>query len=493
MPYDPQERARRRQLMTRRFLHEARRTAGVLMAVVCVALAAGHGVLAQADEAAVGRAFFTALASGDGAAFEAMAQERFAPALLARRSPADRAQMVQRINGEFGTLSLGGIRVVNDELSLMIRGSKGLSGRIVLTIEPAPPHRITAAAVEVGDDEPESPAPPVPITGAMAPAEMSRALDAYLAARASAGEFSGVVAVAKSGAAIFQHAYGLADREKKTPPAPATRFNVASIGKAFTKTAVGQLMAQGKLALTDTIGKWLPDYPNVKARGATVEQLLTHQGGVADFFGPEFAAAPKSQFASNADYYRYVSAKPLLFDPGTNRQYCNGCYVVLGEIVAKASGQRYEDYIAAHVFKPAGMIGAAFLRADALPADAAQQYSKELPTSNGQWVNARDAHGVTGSAAGGCYATAADLLAFDNAIRTGKLLDPKMTGWFLEDDAPAAGARAKGGIGFAGGAPGTNALLETDDLWAVAVVGNLDPPASINVGMAIKKALGERK
>jgi len=164
---------------------------------------------------------------------------------------------------------------------------------------------------------------------------------------------------------------------------------------------------------------------------------------------------------------------------------------VLGEIVAKASGQSYEEYIADHVFKPAVMFGAGFFRSDKPPAAVAQQYSRQLPGSAGEWRNAREAHGVTGSAAGGACASAGDLLAFDEAIRTGKLLDSKMTAWFLETEPPAAGAagRARGGIGIAGGAPGTNALLESDEVWAVAVVGNLDPPASVNVGMAIKKAL----
>jgi D-alanyl-D-alanine carboxypeptidase len=447
------------------------------------------------DREAVARAFFDALASGKPEQFEAMAQARFSPVLLARRTPAERAQMVERIRGDFGTMTLGGIgNVTDDQVMLVVRGSTGMAGRIQLTIEPAPPHRITLVSIEVGDQDDGPPGPPPPpINGAMTRADLDRALDAYLAARASADEFAGVVAIAKDGKLVFQKAYGLANREARMPAMVSTRFNIASIGKAFTKTAIGQLVAQGRLALTDTIGKWLPDYPNPKARAATVDQLLNHQAGIADFFGPAFNAAPKSQFASNADYYRFVSAQPLLFDPGTNRQYCNGCYVVLGEIIAKASGQSYEEYIGEHVFRPAGMVGAGFFRSDRLPPAVALGYSRQMPGSKGALQDAKDAHGVTGSAAGGCYAAAADLLAFDEAMRTGKLLDPKLTAWFLETDAPAApGTRARGGMGFAGGAPGTNALLETDERWAVAVVGNLDPPASVGVGQAIKKALGAK-
>jgi D-alanyl-D-alanine carboxypeptidase len=485
----------------RRGNHSGRDLAAVLP--LLLVLAAGLAVEARVgqqgggpDTGSVARAFFDALASGKPERFEAMAQERFAPALLARRTPAERAQMVARIRGDFGTMTLGGIRNVNDEQVIVtVRGSTGMAGRIQLSVEPAAPHRITLVSIEVGDQDDGPPGPPPPpINGAMTPVDLERALDAYLAARASADEFAGVLAIAKDGRVVFQKAYGLADREAKTPVTVETRFNIASIGKALTKTAVGQLVSQGRLALTDTIGKWLPDYPNPKARAATVDQLLNHQAGIADFFGPAFDAAPKSQFASNADYYRFVSAQPLLFDPGTNRQYCNGCYVVLGEIIAKVSGQSYEDYVGEHVFKPARMSGAGFFRSDRLPRAAAQQYSRQIPGSQGALQNARDAHGVTGSAAGGAYATAADLLAFDDAIRTGKLLDPKMTAWFLEAEPPstaAAAARARGGIGFAGGAPGTNALLETDETWAVAVVGNLDPPASVGVGQAIKRALGK--
>jgi CubicO group peptidase (beta-lactamase class C family) len=420
-----------------------------------------------------------------------MAREHFDAAFLARRTPADRKGMVERIRADFGRLTLDGIRSLNeDALTLIVTGSTGLEGRIELTLETKPPYKVTGMAIEVGEREggPAGPPPP-PVTAAMPPAEFAKALDAYLARLADEGRFAGVVAVAKHGDTVFERAYGLADRDTPAKATPATRYNMASIGKAFTKTAIGQLVAQGKLALTDTIGALLPDYPNPKAHGATVDQLLNHQAGVADFFGPAFSATPKDRFASNADYYRFVAPQPLLFEPGTKRQYCNGCYVVLGQIIERVTGQRYEEYIGSRVFAPAGMTGAGYFRADRLPPGVAQGYSTQLPGSAGALQNARGAHGVAGSAAGGVYATAADLLAFDKAIREGRLLTPAMTAWFLEADQAGPGKRARGGIGIAGGAPGANTLLESDEAWAVAVVGNLDPPAAVGVGMAIKRQL----
>jgi CubicO group peptidase (beta-lactamase class C family) len=454
-------------------------------------LLAAVALAARADvPGAVAQAFFEALASGDAARFEAMARERYAPPLLERRTPAVRAEFVARIRGDFGALTLAGIRHVDDErLTMAVRGSTGLEGRIELEVEATPPHRITAVRVEVGEPEDAPPgAPPPAITGTMSDAELARVLDPYLEQRAAADEFAGVVAIAREGRTVYQKAVGLADRDARTPVTTGTRFNIASIGKAFTKSAIAQLVAQGRLAFTDSIGALLPDYPNEASRAATVDQLLTHQGGIADFFGSAFDAAPKSGFASNADYYRFVSGRPAEFAPGARREYCNGCYVVLGAIIERLTGQRYEEYVAQHVFAPAGMKGAGFLRSDRPAPDVARQYSRRLG-AGGALANAIGAHGVTGSAAGGAYATAADLLAFDAAMRAGTLLDPRMTAWFLGGETPRAGVRATGAVGIAGGAPGTNALLETDVTWAVAVVGNLDPPSAAALGQAIKARL----
>jgi CubicO group peptidase (beta-lactamase class C family) len=181
-----------------------------------------------------------------------------------------------------------------------------------------------------------------PVNASMSPAELTAALEGWLAPQASSGAFAGVVLVAKDGKVLFERAYGTADREHGTPMSADLRFSLASIGKAFTRVAVGQLVHAGKLRFTDTIGAVLPDYPNPEARDATVAQLLTHRGGIVDFFGPEFDRAPKEQFRSNRDYFDFVAPRPLLFPPGTRNQYCNGCYIVLGEIVAKVAGTPYE-------------------------------------------------------------------------------------------------------------------------------------------------------
>jgi D-alanyl-D-alanine carboxypeptidase len=500
--------------------------AAVLGGVLCAQEPAGEAVLrARVDR------FFAALASGEAARYEAMAQQEFAPALLGERTVDERRQFVERIHNDFGTPRIvSARRRADDAIEVAFRGSgQDLSGLIELRVQTAAPFLIAGIGVRVqmggGHGEPgkdDTSSPPPPISGSMSGAEMTRALGPYLDAWAAADSFAGAVLIAKDGVPVYQQAFGLADREAHVANTTATRFKVGSINKAFTRIAILQLIAAGKLALTDTIGHLLPDYPSTQAsaKTATVDQLLNHRAGIADFFGPAFTAAPKGQFQSNADYYRFVAAQPLLFEPGTQTRYCNGCYIVLGAIVERVSQMRYEDYIAQRVFTPAGMTGAGFFHSDRLPPQTAIGYTRRLSESPGpgpgpaagpssghgdgpgagpgsggtaaQGTRAAlqrntPAHGVAGSGAGGAYASVADLLALDTALREGRLLDQKMTGTYFGADAAAtpSSGRARGGLGLAGGAPGVNGTLQANGVWTVVVLGNVDPPAAERLGEAI--------
>jgi D-alanyl-D-alanine carboxypeptidase len=436
-------------------------------------------------------AFAAVLPNGTADQFEAMAQQHFAPALLGRRSPADRRAMFEKLRSDFGAITVASIRVVDGVATLEARGETKMTGRFELTLETASPFRIAAVAIQVSIGGPPEPsAAPIGLKADMTVAEMTQTLDGYLTPLVRQDAFAGVVLIARDGVPLVQRAYGLADREGGVAASADVRFNLGSINKLFTKVAIGQLLAAGSLALTDTVGARLPDYPDTPARRATVDQLLTHRGGIADFFGPAFTAAPKDRFRANADYYRFVAAQPVRFEPGAREEYCNGCYIVLGAIVERVSGMPYETYMARHVFAPAGMTGAGWFLSDSLPPRVAKGYTRRTgPGRPDSALHSNVAmHGAAGSAAGGGYATAADLLAFDNALRTGKLLDPQRTGWML-NGGPAGPGRAAGAIGFAGGAPGINAALESDGTWTILVLANLDPPAATSVAQAIRKGL----
>ncbi|MGV3480165.1 MAG: serine hydrolase domain-containing protein [Sphingobium sp.] len=115
--------------------------------------------------------------------------------------------------------------------------------------------------------------------GAAATPQALERLDAHVKGVVAAGQFSGVVLVARDGAVLFERAYGLRDEKRADPVTPETRFDLASAGKMFTATAVLQQIAAGRLSLTTTLGEVLHDYPNAAMRTATIAQLLTHSAG----------------------------------------------------------------------------------------------------------------------------------------------------------------------------------------------------------------------
>lgn len=340
-----------------------------------------------------------------------------------------------------------------------------------------------AAAQQMRDGPPEGPPlPPLALNAQMSDAEIGSALTAWFGQLNSAGRFDGAVLVARDGRSIYEHAWGMSDRAANAANRIDTRFPLASIGKVFTAIAIAQLEQQGRLRGSDTIAQYIPDYPTALSRTATIDQLLNMQGGVADIFGPAYREADQSQFTGNHAYYEFVSRREPEFAPGAREEYCNGCYVVLGEIIARVSGMSYEDYIARNITGPLGMSNTGFLRRDQLPANAARFYG--TPRGPGTpIVDVGQFHGVAGSAAGNIYSTLCDLLILDNALREHRLLDPQYTAQVLHGQ-PETG-RATKRIGFAGGAPGVNTMLHGNGTWTVIILANREPPTAEAVDQVV--------
>lgn len=337
-------------------------------------------------------------------------------------------------------------------------------------------------------DEPLPELDPPAISGSMSDAEIAREIDAWLRWLNRDDVFSGAVLVARDGREIYANAFGVADLDSGAPLTADTRFPLASLGKLFTHTAIVQLIEQGLLSPDNTIGELLPDYPNAVSRTATVDQLVNMRGGIADIFGPAFRAYPKDRLGSNHDYYVFVSQQPPLFAPGESEEYCNGCYVVLGEIIERVSGMRYEDYIAQNVFTRAGMSRSGFFRHDQRPSDAASFIGRPRGPE-GSPEDVSRFHGVAGSAAGNGYATLRDMLAFDNALREYRLVGPDYAAQVLRGT-PEAG-RSAIRRGFAGGSPGVNTVITGDGAWTLIVLANREPPTAEAIGHTVFPLLAQ--
>ena len=309
---------------------------------------------------------------------------------------------------------------------------------------------------------------------------------------ATTDRFSGAVLVAKNGKTVFADAYGLADREKKTPNTLKTRFRLGSMNKMFTAVATLQLVQSGKLDLKAPFGNYLTDYPNKDvASKVTIEQLLSHTGGTGDIFGPEFDKN-RLELKTLQDYVKLYGNRGPEFEPGSRWQYSNYGFLLLGVLIEKVSGQSYYDYVHDHIFKPAGMTGTASEPEEQTVADRSRGYTRF--TGSSLQPNT-DTLPYRGTSAGGGYSTVEDLLKFATALQTNKLLNAQYTEMLTtgKTDTPMGGKYAYGFIdsmvngtrcfGHGGGAPGMNGELKIcpGPGYVVAVLANMDPPAASRV------------
>src|SRR5262249_52303448 len=156
----------------------------------------------------------------------------------------------------------------------------------------------------------------------------------------------------------------------------------------------------------------LPDFPH--ADSITLDMLVTHRSGVGDFFNDAYDAMDKSKLRRNHDYLALIRDQPLWFAPGTAERYSNGGYALLGEVIEKVSGEDYYAYLAKPLFAPAGMKTTLYpIEGDGTPR-LARGYTRE-GADDGERDNLLS-RPARGSAAGGGYSTAADLLSFDKAL-----------------------------------------------------------------------------
>jgi D-alanyl-D-alanine carboxypeptidase len=373
------------------------------------------------------------------------------------------------------------------------RGSDQFA-RLVLDVAPDSAHRITALSLNAIATPADMAVPRLNEPALVA------ALRAKLRDESAAGRFAGAVLVAHDGRSLFEGAYGMADRDRHVANTLDTRFRVGSMNKMFTAVGVLQLAQAGKLRLDAPLSTYLTDYPNkALASKVTIHQLLTHTGGTGDIFGPEFEAH-RSSLRTLQDYVALYGNRDVEFEPGSRFEYSNYGFILLGAVIEKVSGMGYDDYVAAHVFAPAGMTSTASLPEDTTVAARSVGYTRD--DSSGKLVSNANTLPYRGTSAGGGYSTVGDLVRFSLALQKHTLLDSAHTTLLTTGKVDARGNkyaygffdRSVGGVrfvGHGGGAPGMNGDLEIDPRsgYVVAVLSNLDPPAAQRVSEFIVNRL----
>ena len=329
-------------------------------------------------------------------------------------------------------------------------------------------------------------------------------IDAYVQRRMERDHIPGVsVAILREGKVIHCKGYGMANVELSSPATENSVYQIASLTKPFTATAIMLLAEDGKLSIDGQVRKYVPDLP-ASWEHVTVRQLLSHTSGInSNKLGGPSATAGKDFTAR--ELVDTVAKEPLDFKPGEHWNYSNAGYAVLGLLIEKLSGKSYGDFLDERIFKPLGMGNTRANDLHAVIAGRVQGYAWDGKVLTiGEYFSPTQPF-----AAGMLVSTVADLAKWDRSLDAGTLLKrpileqmwaPVRTG---HGDRPGYGLgweikeiNGHRSVGHGGGIPGFSTCFTRygDDHLTVIVLtnsnyGNVETFAS-GIAAQIIPALG---
>lgn len=252
-----------------------------------------------------------------------------------------------------------------------------------------------------------------------APPAVRRVADSLAAAFVRAdGAPSVAVAMVRGNDTLAFGAWGKADLENGVAATTRSVYRIGSVTKQFTAAAVMQLAEQGRLAIDDSIGQYLPSLP-VAWRGVTVRQLLNHTSGIPSY--TDLGVPWFRRFAEEMTPDTLVAltaAKPLDFPPGTKWKYNNTGYVVLGMLIEKVTGHSWATDIHERFAVPLGLDDTQACLTTPIIYRRAHGYEREKSA----WVNTVFLHMSQPFAAGSLCSTIGDLLRWNEALHNGKVV-----------------------------------------------------------------------
>ncbi|MDP9198932.1 MAG: beta-lactamase family protein, partial [Pseudomonadota bacterium] len=211
-----------------------------------------------------------------------------------------------------------------------------------------------------------------------------------------------------------------ANVEHRVPVRPETVFQSGSLGKQFAAAAIQLLAADGKLPIDDPVARWLAPVP-ATWNDITIRHLLTHTSGIREFEnGTDPAQIDLRRDYTEAELVERARGLALDFEPGTQWNYSNTGYLLLGAIIRRASGRFYGDVLAERVFTPLGMTTTRVISESDIVANRAAGYRLvDGVLMNQEWVSPS----LNTTADGSLYLTMRDLIQWDRGLREASVLD----------------------------------------------------------------------
>jgi len=262
----------------------------------------------------------------------------------------------------------------------------------------------------------------------------AKKIDAFIKPFADAHQFSGVVLASENGKVIYEKAFGLANADYKIPNQLNTRIGIASITKYMTAVILWRLIEEKKIALSDKLTRYIPDFPN--GDKITIEMLMRHRSGI-----PHRVMPPEMESVSytSAEFVDKVKQAKLLFEPGTQNRYSSAGYSVLARALEIASGKDYAQLLREYVFAPAGMTDSLTFDGESVIERRAQDYY--LSPNGLVNVPLKNYSFLVG--AGSVFGTARDTYRFAEAVLDGKYGADVKT--YFQGDGPFNGSGTTNG------------------------------------------------
>ncbi len=232
--------------------------------------------------------------------------------------------------------------------------------------------------------------------------------------------FNGGILVAKGGNIVFQKYKGSINLDGLDSVTAKTPLHIASVSKTFTAMTILQLQQQKKLAITDSVSKYFPQF---NYKGITIQSLLTHRSGLPNYlYFMDKLGWPKDSMIQNTDVLQWlIQKKDLIQDigaPNIKFTYCNTNYALLALIIEKVTGTSYPQYIQQHIFDAIGMKNSfVYHKAD-----------KHVRSKSFDWKGRNIADTNLDEVYGdkNIYSTVEDLLLWDRVLRDTVFLKPNL-------------------------------------------------------------------
>ena len=250
--------------------------------------------------------------------------------------------------------------------------------------------------------------------------EMTRRIDeVFSAVYNNPYEPGAAVLIMQGDNTLYSRCFGLADMETREKVSFETNFCIASVSKQFSAVALMQLAEQGLLSLNDPLSKFFPEFEAPFFNDITLHNILSHTSGIPD-------ARPRGDrnfvlYSTDVESVGYMKTLDHLnFQPGTQYEYINPTFQLIYQIVERATGIPFEDYMSRSVFERAGMQTCCYFEPDRDIAHMAHGYERDEAGVWKEYDYGEESFFAT-KADGALYCSINDFVQWEHALRDNRV------------------------------------------------------------------------